>query len=92
MRKIAEVVSHELKWAQPSMTRREYQLTAAGEPIGSLGFRSMFGTHATTEGADGSLTFKRVGAKRRNPAPRERHRVSRDFQHLADQVRLSGRQ
>lgn len=61
MRKLAEVVSYELKWSQPSMARREYQLTASGERIGGLGFRSMFGTHATTQGADGSLTFKRVG-------------------------------
>lgn len=61
MLRIAEVVSRELKWSQPSMGRREFGLTASGEPVGRLGFRSLLGSFSTAEGADGSWTFKRVG-------------------------------
>lgn len=61
MKKIAEVISEELKWMQPSTWKMEYELHAGDEIIATLRFRSSFGSFATAEGADGCWTFKRVG-------------------------------
>ena len=61
MTKIAEVIGRELKWAQPSAWKMEYELRADDELIATLRFRSSFGSFATAESADGCWTFKRVG-------------------------------
>ena len=58
---IRDAISHELRWQQPRALREEYELLAGDEMIGTLKFRSMFGSFATAESADGCWTFKRVG-------------------------------
>jgi len=59
--RIADVASRKLEWSQPKAMRQEYELRASGELVGTLQFRSLFGTLATGESADGCWTFKRVG-------------------------------
>ncbi len=59
MRKIAEW--QELKWVQPQTLKMEYELRAGDEIVGTLRFKTAFGTLATGESADGCWTFKRVG-------------------------------
>lgn len=49
------------RWTQPRMLRDEYRLMRAKEVVGSLIFRSGWGTLATAEHPTGSWTFKRVG-------------------------------
>jgi hypothetical protein len=61
MRSIAEVVDSELIWRRPSATKMEYELRAGDETIATVRFRSMWGSFATGESADGCWTFKRVG-------------------------------
>lgn len=62
MRRIADESTHYgLKWSQPSAMSRDFVLECAHGPVGSLRWRSAFGTLATAETADGSWTFKRIG-------------------------------
>ena len=61
MKTIAEVDSQDLRWTQPSAWRFAYELTSSDEPVGTLRFRSSWGTLAEAEGGDGRWTFKRVG-------------------------------
>ena len=61
MRRIADLISQELKWEQPSALRMEYELRTGEELIATLRFRSSFGTFAIAESTEGCLTFKRVG-------------------------------
>jgi len=61
VKKIAEVIGRELEWVQPSAWKMEYELRAGDELIATLRFRSLFGSFATAESADGCWTFKRVG-------------------------------
>lgn len=61
MRKIAEHLNDDLEWSQTGTFKREFDLAARGVPIGSLRFRSAFGSLATAESGDGCWTFKRVG-------------------------------
>ncbi|HYM81602.1 MAG TPA: hypothetical protein VEY91_09350, partial [Candidatus Limnocylindria bacterium] len=61
MRKIGDVVDRPLKWSQPSALSMQYELRAGDELAATLRFRSMFGSFATGESADGCWTFKRVG-------------------------------
>jgi hypothetical protein len=51
-----------LKWGQPSLLKREYELrTGDGELVATLHFRSSFGSFATADSPYGCWTFKRVG-------------------------------
>ena len=61
MKRIVDVIGRELEWQQPHATKRHFEFVAGGDPIATLEFRSMFGSLATVESADGSWTFKRVG-------------------------------
>lgn len=61
MKKIAEVISQELRWVQPSAWKMQYELRAGEEIIATLRFRSSSGSFATAESGDGCWTFKRVG-------------------------------
>jgi hypothetical protein len=61
MRKIAELISQQLKWVQPSALKMHYELRAGDELASTLRFRSSFGSFATGESADGCWTFKRIG-------------------------------
>ena len=61
MRRIADVVDHHLRWVQPRLTERRFELQDGHESVASLSFRSAFGSLATVRTADGAWTFKRIG-------------------------------
>jgi hypothetical protein len=61
MKKIADLIERELTWSQPRAFKMEYELRAGEELAATLRFRTMVGTMATGESADGCWTFKRVG-------------------------------
>jgi len=61
MRHLADVIRQPLRWAQPSMLARTFQLWSESDLVATLSFRSAFGTLAHARSADGSWTFKRVG-------------------------------
>ena len=58
---LRDLVDRELKWTQPRALEREYELRDGDEIVVTLRFRSMLGSHATAQTADGEWTFKRVG-------------------------------
>jgi len=61
MRKITELVDQQIEWVQPRALKMQYELRADSELVATLRFRSLFGSFATGESADGCWTFKRVG-------------------------------
>jgi hypothetical protein len=61
MKKIKDYLNSGLKWVEPSMIKKEYELRSGEEAIAFLKFRSSFGTMATGESGDGCWTFKRTG-------------------------------
>jgi hypothetical protein len=61
MRRITDFYQQPLKWEQPDMFKNVYELRSREEQVATLNFRSMWGTLATAESADGCWTFKRVG-------------------------------
>jgi hypothetical protein len=58
---IPDVVGHLLDWEQPQFFKAEYDLKRNADVIGTLKFRSQFGSLATARFADGCWTFKRLG-------------------------------
>jgi hypothetical protein len=54
-------INETLTWRQPDPYVEEYELCCGDTLLGTLKFRSKFGTLATAETADGQWTFKRVG-------------------------------
>jgi hypothetical protein len=61
MRRIGELIGHELRWERPHALKMEYELRDASDRVATLRFRSPFGSLATGESAEESWTFKRVG-------------------------------
>jgi hypothetical protein len=61
MQSLSALSAQELTWTQPNASRMEYELRADDTIAATLRFRSMFGSFATAESADGCWTFKRVG-------------------------------
>lgn len=62
MPRVADLSGESLKWEQPRALKMEYELrTGNGELVGTLRFRSSFGSFATADSEDGCWTFKRVG-------------------------------
>jgi len=61
MKRLADLLDRELKWTQPSAFKMDYELHAGDELAGTVRLRSLFGSLATGESADGCWTFKRVG-------------------------------
>jgi hypothetical protein len=59
-----------LRWVQPSMMKMNYQLVRGDDVITTLRFKSLFGSLATVENADGCWTFKRIGFFRTREAIR----------------------
>ncbi len=59
MRSIAEFPDQELVWQQPAARRRQHELKAGDEVVGTLDFQR--GTLATATAAEGTWTFKRQG-------------------------------
>lgn len=61
MRRLGDVIHGDLRWIQPRVLGRSWELRCGDEVAASLAFRSAFGSFATAVSADGSWTFKRVG-------------------------------
>jgi hypothetical protein len=61
MRRLADVVHTDLRWIQPRVLGRDWELRHGDELVATLGLRSAFGSFATAASADGAWTFKRVG-------------------------------
>lgn len=61
LRKISEVADQPLTWTQPGALKKSFELRLGDEPVATLEFRSIFGSFATGESADGCWTMKRVG-------------------------------
>ena len=61
MKKIVDLVGRELKWVQPHATTMSFELRDGEDVAATLRFRSLFGSFATAESADGAWTFKRIG-------------------------------
>ena len=60
-RTISKAAGGPLKWTQPGTFKKWYELRAGEDLVGTLRFRSMFGSFATGESADGCWTMKRSG-------------------------------
>lgn len=61
MEPISKVAQKELIWTQPNAFKEEYELRGEDILVGTLKFRSAFGSLAIAETAEGCWTFKRVG-------------------------------
>ena len=61
MDKIANYVGRPLQWGQTKLLKSEYELTSQDLVVATLRFRSLWGTFATAQSADGCWTFKRMG-------------------------------
>lgn len=61
MKRLADLIDRELKWTQPGAFKMHYELHSGDEIAAALRFRSLFGSFATGESADGCWTFKRAG-------------------------------
>jgi hypothetical protein len=61
MTRIADLAGVELEWIQPGALKMNYELRRGDETVGSLRFRSSWGTCAAAESPDGCWTFKRAG-------------------------------
>ena len=61
MQRIANYAQQEMKWEQPNAFKEQYELRVGEETIAALRWRSMWGSLATAESADGCWSFKRVG-------------------------------
>jgi hypothetical protein len=61
MKRMGDVLDCELKWSQPGAFKLYFELRAGDEIGATLRFRSLFGSLATGESADGCWTFKRAG-------------------------------
>lgn len=61
MENLNPYIGKELTWLQPDVYIEDYELCDGESIIGTLKFRSKYGTLATAESTDGQWTFKRVG-------------------------------
>jgi len=61
MEPIKNYIQKELIWTQPSAFKEEYELRSDDAQLGTVAFRSSWGTLAAVEAASGCWTFKRVG-------------------------------
>jgi hypothetical protein len=61
MESLSKVADTPLYWVQPQTFERWYELRAADQTVGTLGWRTSCGTLAAAESPDGGWTFKRVG-------------------------------
>ena len=61
MKPIRGVAGQPLRWTQPTLLKREYELHAGDEVVATLRWQKTFGSLALAEAADGTWTFKRSG-------------------------------
>jgi hypothetical protein len=60
-RRLSDLVGQGMIWSKPNWMKGAYELRLGDERIATLKFRSIWGTFATGETAEGSWTFKRTG-------------------------------
>ena len=58
---IQDLVGEDLEWSQSGLLGSEYELCRGSDVIGTLKFRSAFGSLATASVDLGCWTFKRMG-------------------------------
>jgi hypothetical protein len=61
VKRIEDTDRSRLRWTQPRLFDRNYELRCGEDTVATLSFRSAFGSLATAETAAGVWTFKRVG-------------------------------
>ena len=61
MKRIRDLVGRELKWTQPRALKRDFELKDGDEVVATLRFRSLFGTLATADTADGNWDLQASG-------------------------------
>ncbi|HWR64659.1 MAG TPA: hypothetical protein VN364_00925 [Bellilinea sp.] len=61
MENIFHAINQEMVWTQPNAFKEEYELKTGFGLLGTLNFRSAWGSLAVAETANGCWTFKRVG-------------------------------
>jgi hypothetical protein len=61
MKPIFEATGRPLRWNRLRMFGGDFELRAGDDLVGTLSFRSAFGSMATATSADGTWTFKRTG-------------------------------
>jgi hypothetical protein len=61
MERLADVIRRPLRWVQPRISQRLFELRSARGTVATLSFRSAFGSFATASSAEGNWTFKRIG-------------------------------
>jgi hypothetical protein len=71
MKSIAEFTGCELRWVQPHVLKREYELKIGDDVAATLNFTSSFSSFAIGESREGSWSFKRVGIWQRTVTVRE---------------------
>ena len=61
MKRLIDVDLHRLRWTQPRLFNKNYELRCGDDIVTTLTFRSALGSMATARTTDGAWTFKRVG-------------------------------
>lgn len=61
MKHLTDAGTRHLHWTQTRLFDSEYRLVDGDDVYARMTFRSVFGSFATTETADGTFTFKRTG-------------------------------
>lgn len=61
MKPIRAIANQFLRWTQPALLKREYELRAGDEVVATLRWQKTFGSLALAETANGTWTFKRSG-------------------------------
>jgi hypothetical protein len=61
MKNLRDVISHPMRWAQPSAAKRTYELRAGDDVVAILRWQKAGGSLALAESAEGQWTFKRTG-------------------------------
>ena len=61
MKHTADAVRSPLRWVQPRLSDRRFELRNCEGLVATLSFRNASGTFASARSADGRWTFKRVG-------------------------------
>ena len=61
MNRLADVIRRPVRWVQPRISQRRFELRSGEETVATLSFRSAFGSAATARSANGCWTLKRIG-------------------------------
>jgi len=61
MERLADVIRRPLRWIQPRISKRLFELRSGEGTVATLSFRSAFGSFATARSAEGCWTFNRSG-------------------------------